>query len=153
MVLSLGEPPWRFLLLFIFAFHFVVVLHFIFDLHFIVVVFHFISRLLFHVTGTPSWLLRPVKTSTSSELYSDYFRLPLLFRLPRALQFWVSVFTHRRFLLYAPSPRFLIQPVFIKASLGAGSSSLKFWGLYTDPQNIDSAHLFVWFTVIHNLDI
>ena len=28
---------------------------------------------------------------------------------------------------------------------------LKVAGLYTDPQNTDLAHLFVWFTVIHNL--
>ena len=41
-------------------------LHFIFDLHFVVVVLHFISRFLFHVTGTRPWLLRPVNASTSS---------------------------------------------------------------------------------------
>ena len=34
--------------------------------------------------------------------------------------------THRRFLPYAPSSTFLTHPAFIKASLGAGSSSLKF---------------------------
>ena len=28
---------------------------------------------------------------------------------------------------------------------------LKVAGLHTDPQNTDPAHLFVWFTVIHNL--
>ena len=44
-----------------------------------------------------------------------------------------------------------ILPAFIKASLGAGSSSLNFAGLHTDPRNTDPAHLFVWFTVIHNL--
>ena len=48
-------------------------------------------------------------------------------------------------------PTFLAQPAFIKASLGAGSYSLKFAGLHTDPRNTDLAHLFVWFTVIHNL--
>ena len=32
-----------------------------------------ISRLLYHVTGTPPWPLRHVKTSTSSELYRNYF--------------------------------------------------------------------------------
>ena len=47
----------------------------------------FISRLLYHVTGTPPWLLRPVKASNSSELYLNYFWLPFLFHLPRALQF------------------------------------------------------------------
>ena len=59
--------------MFIFVLHFVVVLHFIFELHFVVIVLHFISRLLFHITGTPPWLLRPVKDSTSSELYPTTF--------------------------------------------------------------------------------
>ena len=85
MVLCLGEPPGRiFLLLFIFVSSFCCCSSF-------AVVLHFISRLLFHVTGTPPWLLRPVKVSNSSELYPNYFRLPLLFHLPRALQFWVGV--------------------------------------------------------------
>ena len=35
-----------------------------------------LSGQLIHVTSTPPWLLRPVKISTSSELYPDYFRLP-----------------------------------------------------------------------------
>ena len=35
----------------------------------------YVSGLLFLATGTPPWLLRPVKASTNSELYSDYFRL------------------------------------------------------------------------------
>ena len=59
--------------------------------------FSFISRLLFHATGTPSWLLRLVKASTSSELYPDYFWLPLLFHLPRALRFWMGVFYPQAF--------------------------------------------------------
>ena len=33
------------------------------------------SRLLVHATGTPPWLLIPVKVSTSSELYTNYFWL------------------------------------------------------------------------------
>ena len=35
-----------------------------------------LSGLLIHLTGTSPWLLRPVKISTSSELYPDYFQLP-----------------------------------------------------------------------------
>ena len=35
-----------------------------------------LSGLLIRVTGTPPWLFRPVKVSTSSELYSDCFWLP-----------------------------------------------------------------------------
>ena len=60
-----------------------------------------------------------------------------------------AFFTHRRSLPCAPSPTF--EPAFVKASLEAGSSSLKFAGLHTDPWNTDTAHLFVWFTVIHNI--
>ena len=35
-----------------------------------------LSGLLIHVTGTPTWLLRPMTVSTSSELYPDCFPLP-----------------------------------------------------------------------------
>ena len=48
-------------------------------------------------------------------------------------------------------PDILEQPAFIKASLGAVSYFSKFAGLHTDLQNTDPTHLFVWFTVIHNL--
>ena len=118
---------------------------------FFVVVSSFISRLAYHVTGTPPWLLRPVKASTSSELYPDYFWLPFLFHLPWALRFWEGIFYPQAFFTLRSFPTFLAQPAFIKASLGASSSSLKFAGLHTDPRNTDPAHLFVWFTVIHNL--
>ena len=90
MVLCLGKPPGRFLLLLFFISF--LYLHFIFDLHCNVVVLHCISRLLFHVNGTPPWLLRPAKVSTSSELHPDYFRLPSLLHLLRVLRFWDGVF-------------------------------------------------------------
>ena len=67
-----------------------------------------------------------------------------------ALRFWVGVFYPQVFFIL---PTFLTQPDFIKDSLGAGSSSLKFAGLHTDPENTGRAHLFVWFTVIHKLHI
>ena len=54
-------------------------------------------------------------------------------------------FLPRCFLPYAPSQH-LAQPAFIKASLGAGSSSLKVAGPPTEVWNIDPAHLFVWIT-------
>ena len=65
--------------------------------------------------------------------------------LPRALRFWVGIF----YLTLLPD--LLAQPAFIKASLGAGSYSFRFAELHTELQNTGSAHLFVWFTVIHNL--
>ena len=71
--------------------------------------------------------------------------------LPWALRFWVGIFYPQAFFTLCSLPTSLAQPAFIKTSLGAGSYSLKFAGLHTDPQNTDLAHLFVWFTVIHNL--
>ena len=71
--------------------------------------------------------------------------------LPRALRFWAGIFYPQAFFTLRSFPTFLAKPAFIKASLGAGSYSLKFAGLHTDPRNTGSAHLFVWFTVIHNL--
>ena len=47
-----------------------------------------LSGQLIHVTGTPPWLLRPVKVSTSCELYPDYFRLPT-FRNVQASRFLI----------------------------------------------------------------
>ena len=70
--------------------------------------------------------------------------------LPRALRFWAGIFYPQAFFTWYSFPLFLAQPDFIKASLGAGSYSLKFAGLHTDPQNTDPVHLFVWLTVIHN---
>ena len=73
--------------------------------------------------------------------------IALLFRLQRALRVWMGAFfTLRSF------PTFLSQPAFTKASLGAGSCSLKFAGLHVDHRNVDPTHLFVWFTAFHNLD-
>ena len=71
--------------------------------------------------------------------------------LPRALRPWVGIFYPQAFFTLRFFPKFLAQPAFIKASLGVNSSSLKFAGFHTDLWNTDPAHLFVWFTVIHNL--
>ena len=80
----------------------------------------------------------------------SFFDHSIIF-LPRALQFWVGIFYPLAFFILCSFLTFLAQPAFIKASLGAGSYSLKVSGLHTDPQNTDLAHLFVWFTVIHNI--
>ena len=113
----------------------------------------YVSGLFFHATDTPPWLLRPVKASASSELYPGYFWL-LYFTvtfLPQALRFWVGIFYPQAFFTLRSFPTILPQPAFIKASLGADSSSLKFAGLHADLRNTDPAHLFVWFTAIHDL--
>ena len=126
----LGEPLGEFVILCIF-------IYFHLSMIFILLLYlHLISRLLCHVTSTPPWLLRPVKASTSSELYPDYFWLPFLFHLPRALRFWVDIFYLTLHLLLSRF-RWALAATFLEVA-----------GLHTDPRNTGPAHLFVWFTVI-----
>ena len=82
-----------------------------------------------------------------------YFQLLLLLYHRERHSFERAFCIHRRFLPYVLSPIFLIQPAFIKDSLGVGNSSLKFAGLHADDlRNTDLAHLFAWSTTIHNLN-
>ena len=143
---------------------FFIYLHLSMFLILLVLYLYLISRLLCHVTSTPPWLLRPVKVSTSSELYPDYFRLLFLFHLPRALRFWVHIFYPQAFFTLRSSQHFwhipnifdtfptfwhnLLLPRFCWES---AVTFLKVAWLHTDSQNTDPANLFVWFTVIHNL--
>ena len=71
---------------------------------------------------------------------------------PRGLRHCMDLFYPQAFFTLRSLHRHL-KPAFIKVSLGAGSSSLKFAGLRTDCRNTHPAHLFVWFTVIHNLHV
>ena len=72
----------------------------------------YVSELLFLATSTPPWFLRPIKASTSSELYPGYFRLLYFCQaFPSQLYrecygFERAFFTHRRFLPWTPSPHF-----------------------------------------------
>ena len=109
----------------------------------------FFISLLFDIIPHPSVDYRRVFTpilyfqpspSQSDSRHFHFSTIPLSSYCERYGFEW-AFFTHRRFLPYALSPTFL--PAFIKALLGAGSSSLKFAGLHTDPRNTDPAHLFV----------
>ena len=68
-----------------------------------------------------------------------------------------AFFTQRCFLPYTPSWPFWHIPTFWHNLLLSrfhwepAVTFLKFAGLHADTQNTDPAHLFVWFTVIHNL--
>ena len=59
--------------------------------------------------------------------------------LPRALRFWVGTFHPQAF--FALHSFTDILPAFIRTSLGAGSFSLGFPGLHTDPQDSPSVCL------------
>ena len=56
-----------------------------------------LSGILIHATGTPPWLHRPVKVSTSSELYPNFFRLPTFFD-SSGIQFYDSPPSHLGYL-------------------------------------------------------
>ena len=86
---------------------FFIYLHLLMFFILLVLYLYLISRLLCHVTGTPPWLLRPVKVSTSSKLYPNYFRLPFLFHLPQVLQFWVDIFYPQAFFYLTLLPNIL----------------------------------------------
>ena len=75
----------------------------------------YVSLLLFRATGTPPWLLRSVRASTSSELYPGYFRL-LYFCQAFPSQFYRegydfewAFFTHRCFFTLRSFPTFLAR--------------------------------------------
>ena len=89
-----------------------------------------------HPDFSGPWRPPSALSSTPTTFYCLYFCI-----YPKRYGFEWVFFTHRRFLPYALSPTFLTQPASTKASLGAGSSSLKLAGLHTDPWNTDQAHL------------
>ena len=79
-----------------------------------------VSRLLCHATGTPPWLLRHVKASTSSEPYPGYFRLPLLFSSTMsATVLSRHFFSQRHFLPYTPSPTYFDPTCFYQGLPGS----------------------------------
>ena len=103
--------------------------------------------------GHPILYFQPSSSQSNMQNFHLTFPGPSFTILPRAVWFWVSIFYPQAFFTLRSFPTFLPEPAFIKASLGVGSSSLKFARLHADPWNTDSAHLFVWFTAIHILDI
>ena len=117
------------------------------------------SSLLFNVIPQPTVdycrVFTPILYFQPSPSQSDlqhFFLRDLLFTvLTQALRFWMSIFYPQVFFTWWSFTNIL--PAFIKASLGASNFSLKFAGLHTGPWNKDLVHLFVWFTVIHNLHI
>ena len=118
------------------------------DLHFVVVilhlssfvdVFHFVvvssfdfqATLPFHHHSTLASQTR--EASTSSELYPDYFWLPFLFHLPRALRFWVGIFYPQAFFTLCSFPTFLAHSQHFGTTCFyqgfTGSRQLRSWNL------------------------
>ena len=116
---------------------------FIFVLYFVVVAFHsLLFNFIPHSSVHYRWVFTPILYFQPSPSQSDSRHF--IFNL-------FEIFFHTSFERYGFEWAFFtlcsftdILPAFIKASLGAGSFSLKFAWLHTDdPQNTDQAHLFV----------
>ena len=115
---------------------------------------HFLFDIIHHPSVDYRWVFTLILYFQSSPLQSDSRHFH--FQPFRYLRYTSATVLSGHFLptgifYLMLFPTFLAQPAFIKASLGADSYSLKFAGPHTNPQNTDPAHLFVWFTVTHNL--
>ena len=114
------------------------------DLHFVVVILHLL-KFFIHIpfsTSSLTLLWTIVKFldpfCTFSPALAEWFATLSFFDhsiilSPQVLRFWVSIFYPQAFFTLRSFPTFFTQPTFIKASLGAGSYSLKAEGLHTDP--------------------
>ena len=128
-----------------FILHFVVVLHLL--MFFIHICFSTSSlTLLWTIAG----FLHPFHTFSPAHrrVICDTFMFNhFVIFLPGALQFWVGIFYPQALFILGFFTDIL--PAFIKASVGSGSSSLKFAGLHTDPQNthfiLSSQPIAEWF--------
>ena len=111
----------------------------------VVVVLH---SLLFDVIPHPSVSYRRVFTpilycqpsSPQSDLRQFHFNIsgPFLHSFIMSATVLIGhIFYPQAFFTLCSFSTILSQPTFIKVSLGAGSSSLNFAGLYVDPQNTD----------------
>ena len=101
----------------------------------------------FHPGFSGPWRPPP---AVSSNL--DYFWLPLLFHLMRALWFWVGVFYSQAFFTLRSFTNIFDSTCIYQGLPGSRQFFLEVCGAHTDdPRNTNPAHLFLWFTVIHNL--
>ena len=134
-------------------------LHFIFDLHFVVVLH--LSMFFIHTCFSSSSLTLP--WTIAGFLHPFYTFSPAHRRVIRdTFIFNHSVIFRSSATILSgnclPTVVFYLKllhrhwPALIKASLGAGSSSLKFAGLHTDPRNTDPAHLLVWSRTLYKKD-
>ena len=140
----LGRTSWRFLWCwFCCCSSFIIFLH-----------SHFLFDIIPHPSVDYRQVFRPIlsfqPSSSQSDLRHFHFQ-PFRYLLTTSATVLRGHFLPTGVFYLTFLPDILAQPAFIMASLGAGSYSLKFVGLHTDSRNTDLAHLFVWFTVIHNL--
>ena len=136
------------------------------DLHFIVVVVLLLHLLFFFIRiffSTSSLTLsvdyRQVfrtilyfqpSPSQSDSRHFHFFNYSIIFLL-RVLGFWVGIFYPQAFFTLHSFLTFWHNLLLSRFHWEPAATFLKVAGLHTDLRNTDPAHLFVWFTVIHNL--
>ena len=152
MVLCLGEPPRRFLLLLYLNFHFWSSFHFF-------VVSSFVDFLPSHfICFSTSSLILPRTIAGFLHLFYTFssvhrrvirdtfiFNFSVIFLL-WVLRFWVGIsYPQTFFTLHSFTDIFYLRLSRLPWELAVLPWSLQ--GFITDPRNTDPAHLFVWFTV------
>ena len=144
MILCLGEPPGRFFVVAVHSFLFFILL-----LFFISFPGYFTMSLALH-----PWHLKLVKTSTKLWALPRLLLIAFCFFICRerygfewGFFFPLAFFTLRSFIdIFLRLTRPPWEPAVLPWSLHAGVHT-------DDPRSTDPVHLFVWFTVIHNLHI
>ena len=111
----------------------------------------FIFRLLYNVTRTPPWLLRPVKASSSSELYPRLLLIAFSFSSSTSATASSGHFLHIGVFYLTLLPDIFGTTCFYQGFPGSQQLFLEIcrascWS----SKNTDQGHLFVWFTLIHN---
>ena len=163
MVLA-WENLWRFLFIFV---HFVVVV--VLHLSSFVDVFHFVGVVsLFDFQATLPCHRHSILASQTLEGLHQLWALPWLlsiaffFHLPRALRFWVGIFSPQVFFTLHSFPTFLAQPnifgtfptfchnlLLSRFYWEPAATFLKVSGLHTDPRNTDPPLLLFVLSFIH----
>ena len=116
---------------------------------------HFLFNIIPHPSVDYRQVFRPIlyfqpSPSQSDSRHFHFFNYSIIFLL-RVLGFWVGIFYPQAFFTLHSFLTFWHNLLLSRFHWEPAVTFLKVTGLHTDPQNTDPAHLFVWFTVIHNL--
>ena len=116
---------------------------------------HFLFDIIPHPSVDYRQVFRPIlyfqpSPSQSDSRHFHFFNYSIIFLL-RVLGFWVGIFYPQAFFTLHSFLTFWHNLLLSRFHWKLAATFLKVAGLHTDPRNTDPAHLFVWFTVIHNL--
>ena len=116
---------------------------------------HFLFDIISHSSVDYRQVFRPIlyfqpSPSQSDSRHFHFFNYSIIF-LVRVLGFWVGIFYPQAFFTLHSFLTFWHNLLLSRFHWEPADTFLKVARLHTDLRNTDLAHLFVWFTVIHNL--